>query len=219
MHLFCGSKKKITPETLLLIQVDNGEIVERTGNGVVTTSGTVIIDPITTYDGYGSIRNTTAGSTIATGYVDIGCNLTITGDFTVEAWLSPLAAGSTYREWIMSDITDPLHPLIQIINEDLGTSPWFRAKTIYSGGGWCTAYLKSEWSNEFRHFAAVRQGTEFKLYVAGVDTGFVVPGDVSGTRYVTNLRLGSLTGPCCLENIRVSNIARYTSNFIPRKRF
>lgn len=200
--------------TLLLVQVDaTGNIVEQTGNGTVTTSGTVIVDHTTTHDGFGSIRNTAAGSTTAAGYTQVAASLALTGDFTIEGWCNRLNS-STGMTWLSS------YPEIakwQIQNWGSSTYP----QVDIQGGIVGTSTIANP-INTFVHFAISRSGSMIRFFVNG-NIGATVTSaadlSCSGILIGDGPNGDNPISPCCWENIRISNTARYTENFTPPGRF
>lgn len=211
----------IDENTLLLVQVDeSGDIVEKTGNGTISIAGTVAVDHLTTRDGYGSIRNTEAGSTASAGRVEIATNILLDGDFTVEGYWNPLAYALTYTSaWLRTN-----DGLIALMSSTTIPSAARPAVVYFFGFGGFPFY-----PNNFYHIAIVRHGSDVRFYVGG-ELG--QSGSQGSSLSISNLNIGGgypdpLLGPgCCWENIRVSNIARYvpteenpTGSFTPPGRF
>ena len=195
--------------TLLLVQVDSeGNIVERTGNGTVTTSGTVIVDATTTHDGYGSIRNTESGQTTATGYTRIDSTFTLDSDYTVEGWVYSLISSD---DSLLTLANDGNSEVRSVLTATLSGALWWWPDQAFG-------VLGSTITGQWVHLAIVRSGDTVKLFVDGELTG-----EDSGSVYGDQLDITYLvigwSGPCCWENIRISNAALYTANFIPPERF
>ena len=204
----------VTSNVILLVQVDSaGNIVERTGNGTVTTNGTVIVDHTTTQDGYGSIRNTAAGGTTAAGYTQVAASLSLTGDFTIEGWCNRLNA-LTKMTWLSSY---PATAVWQIQNWGDTTYPQFDLL----GRIVATSTIPNP-AGTFLHYALVRIGSAVKLYVGGT---LAASSSSSSDLSCSGILIGdgpngeNPISPCCWENIRISNVARYTANFTPPGRF
>lgn len=199
--------------TLLQVQVDAaGNIVERTGNGTITTSGTVIVDHTTTHDGLGSIRNTAAGSTTAAGNLLVTFEELPANTYTFEGWFIPLDVGypRAYAGFVAQN-TDYTYFALET-RGSIELRAWMAA----SYG------LGSNSSIEWKHFALVRVQDIVTVYINGIisfnATPYLLP--VLGKLFLG--RGGNIDmpqSPCCWENIRVSNIARYTENFTPPGRF
>ena len=201
--------------TLLLIQVDaEGNIVERTGNGTITTSGTVIVDHTTTHDGYGSIRNTAAGSTTPAGktVVDFSWDIGSSDDYTFEGWVLGLGLssilGTRYLNFWDSSPAEILAILTSSIPVD--TLQWWYGYVDFGIRG-------SSLLNSWHHLAVTRQSGTVRSFVDGIIKGTA---SATNTYPIRKMRIGNSSGtPCCWENIRISDIARYTENFTPPGRF
>jgi hypothetical protein len=211
--LLTSHRPALDANTLLLLQVVDGAIVERTGNGTVTTSGTVIIDTSTTQDGCGSIRNTAAGSTTAAGYVTVAAAASFAGDFTIEGWFRPLIL-TTNKTWLSSF---PSTPSWQI--QTWSVSSAFQVSVSGSRIWSVTSALAT---SNWYHFALVRTGGYLYCYLNGSRQGYYA---TSATFAWSGIMLGkgpnsdNVASPCCWENIRISDVARYTAAFTPPARF
>lgn len=213
----------VETNTILLLQVDEaGNIVERTGK-TITTTGTVIVDHATTHDGYGSIRNTATTSSITrSGFLTVsGVGISEITEFTIEAYIRPLDnIGGT----LFGNSNDPDVSTGQFIANN--AQP-YRNFSIYhaSDYGSTVANWTHQNSGAWVHVAFVLHNSYAKVYVNGIldATG----GYNTATRVsIENLNIlaaeylaSDYPGPCLMENIRVSNIARYTGNFTPPERF
>jgi hypothetical protein len=202
-----------TPEgadenTLLLVQVNSaGNIVEQTGDWTVSTTGTVIVDTSVTHDGYGSIRNTASGSITPAGYSYLdGLSITLSGDFCIEGWCKLLDSSYNLPALWLGGGSG------QFIYYPQSSSSVITAfSSIYSSTSYDTGW---------HHVAVSRSDSTVRLFIDGTMVG---SGTDSSTPAFSFLRFGG-TGsgsyvPCCWENIRVSDVARYTSSFSPPGRF
>lgn len=208
------SSESIYSNTILLIQVDaGGNILERIGGATITTSGTVIVDHTTTHDGYGSIRNTASGSTTAIGHILVSKSLNLSGDFTIEGWcmrlnkadgMTWLSASTTVATWQIQNWGSTTHPSFDL-----------------SGLVVATSSIENP-ANTWIHYALVRSGSTVKMYLNGVEACSSTSSDdlsCSGLMIGNGPNETNVESPCCWENIRISNVARYTSNFTPPGRF
>lgn len=210
----------VDANTLLLVQVDaDGNIVERTGNGTITTTGTVIVDHTTTHDGFGSIRNTALGSATATGITEISCNLTNAA--TIEGWICPLSPTPSQALWLAarSSSFDSVIGAALLGEGKAGTVGSEFYANVFGDALIETSVASTR--GQFHHIAFVFNGTIVTLYINGSNSGNASYGSVPS---LINLFVGGYNSPslwnaCCWENIRVSNIARYTTNFTPPGRF
>ena len=210
------------PSLSLLVQVDeSGNIVETTGNGTITTYGTVIVDHTVTHDGFGSIRNTALGSTNAVGNWTLvtAKNTYEVNDFTIEGWLLPLNVGVyTSSRYLWLGIYDP--PLVPITYVIIWS--YFSSGQYYFFGSFKVGNIfintTNLINNQWYHVAFVRKQALLSLYLNGNLVGSsTCPED---SLFIKDMRLGlEDLGACCWENVRFSSSAIYTNNFTPPSRF
>ena len=203
----------VDANTLLLVQVDaGGNIVERTGNGTITTSGTVIVDTATTHDGYGSIKNTSGYTTIA-----YSLDQPSTSDFTLEGWFYTLSDSTEESEmhWLT---VNPYNGSFCV--EDLTNAGGSRLRCSILNNSGYDGISESNFRPymTWTHIAYVRHNEGWMVFINGERKTISDPPSYLGIT-MTGLQIGALNAPCCWENIRISNIARYTSNFTPPSRF
>lgn len=200
----------VSSETLLLVQVVDGQIVERVANYPVTTTGTVIIDSTTTKDGYGSIRNTSSSSsTSASGSTSVAASLTLDGDFTIEGWWMPLI-NSTRMTWLSAY---PATAVWQFQNWNNGQYPDidFNGSIVFAASEEATA-------GNWYYVAIVRSGSTVSLFINGhLSSEYTFSGSLSfsGIMIGDGPNFDNDVSPCCWENIMISSGARYTANFEP----
>ena len=187
--------------TLLQVQVDAaGNIVERTGK-TITTIGTVIVDHTTTRDGFGSIVTATDS------YLEVDLGASYDHPLTIEAWINPTsdATGANYIQgYHTTDVSSRDWSIMSGQNGNLYFLIWH----LYSG-----PVFSNNFNNEWGHVASVLSPSGTQLYSNGITAG----SDVARPSSTRKVRIG-MAG-CRFENIRVSNIARYTMNFTPKGRF
>jgi hypothetical protein len=204
--------------TLLLLQVDAiGNIVERTGK-TVTTVETVIVDSTTTHDGYGSIRNTNVLSNVATGYTKVDFDVTINGDFTFEFMFYSI---DVYEFDLQYASIMPLTSGFYIGQKFESSDHSLQPNVVVDGSTVLQTNISVS-KNSWTHAALVRNAGTLKFYINGIEGGSAL---YSSTIISNEITLGccpwytSEYTACCYENVRISNIARYTANFTPPERF
>ena len=148
--------------------------------------------------------------TTATSFANIPAGIQITSDLTVEGWMWQTAT-ATYTGMLGDDLT----------TAGVIANP---AITIYAPGA---ASITATWStvfgaNAWHHAAWVRQAGTFKFYYDGVQqTGTAASTGTMGNG-TTAWKLGrgysgtyAMPSGSYLDEVRVSNVARYTANFTP----
>jgi hypothetical protein len=139
-----------------------------------------------------------------------------TGDFTIEAWIFPTTIG-----------------INQTVADDTGAtnSAWFfglpstNVLRFNSGAVNIANSVGTIAANTWTHVAVVRSGSTVKLYINGVNDG---SGTLSGTLVSSGVFpfIGSRNGAGTpdqffagnMQEVRISSVARWTSNFIPPNR-
>jgi len=211
------------PNLSLLVQVnESGNIVETTGNGTITTYGTVIVDHTVTHDGYGSIRNTALGSTNADGnwtLVTANNNTYEINDFTIEGWLLPLNVGvfTSSRYLWLGSYDPPFTPTTYVIILSRFSSGQYYFSGYFKVGA---TYINTTnlINNQWYHVAFVRKQALLSLYLNGNLVGSSTCSEDS--LFIKDIMLGpENSGACCWENVRFSSSAIYTNNFTPPSRF
>jgi hypothetical protein len=136
------------------------------------------------------------------------------GDFTVECW-------------IRTDQNTSEMAFIDDLGTNIGwrfdwqTDPLLRFAFRDTGAGWNS--IEETWTpttNTWYHLAAVRDGDDFELFVDGTSLGSTTNTDTIANSD-TSLYIGAHTGATnpldgYMDEIRLSNTARYTSNFTPQ---
>lgn len=170
-----------------------------------TTAVNTSINTTTKKFGTGSMYFGTGNN----GYLSLNTELTITGNYTVEFWayltgISP----SGYSIGFGATSVNSQFPTMQ----NSGVIGYYN-----NGASFNSASGKFSLNTWF-HCAIVRSSNTVKIYIDGVDTGSSTTD--SGTLYIKNVSgySGGGSGYNVLgyfDDIRISNIARYTSNFTP----
>lgn len=141
------------------------------------------------------------------GYISLASQLTFTGDVTIEFWAYLTAASASGYSIGTSSTT---------VNSQI---PMFYSdgKIAYYNNGPTFTTAAGKFSlNTWFHCAVVRSSGVAKVYINGTDTGSSVAD--TGTIYVKNISgySGGASGYNIIgyfDDVRISNIARYTANF------
>ena len=207
--------------TMLLLQSEtsNGSttFTDTVGNNTFTKSGSVRHDTGTAKFGSSSIYflgNTYITTPDNDSYFDFG-----TGDFTLEAWvyLSGTGPGGLIDQSASGASSNSAY-ILYFDGTDFGT--YFSSQDAnswnYSAQG-STSRSTGQWY----HVAGVRNGANLTTYVNGTSTAQIT--SLSGVELHNSSRnisfgIQNADSPSSyldgyMEEIRISNIARYTSNF------
>jgi len=157
-----------------------------------------------------------ASMSVSIGYLQIADNLSFsfgTGDFTIELWFRPTELNSVDILWD------------QRPNGSQGIQP-----TIYTSGQQLIYYTNqanritgSNLSfNTWHHIAVSRSGTSTKMFVNGTQVGSTYTDTNNYVSSSAGIRIGSdqFTANSNysvgnIDEVRISNTARYTANFTP----
>ncbi len=131
-------------------------------------------------------------------------------DFTLEAWFK------TNKSGVHQHIAG---------KRDAASQNWIRA-FVYSTNGFASCETGStELYTDFavndgkwHHIACVRSGSEFKLYVDGIERNSgILTANLDNPALFEMGRLGNYPGGFVglIDEVRYSNVVRYNSNFIP----
>lgn len=217
-----GVTGMVDTNTLLLVQVDEfGNIIERVGNWTETINGTVIVDSTTTLDGYGSIRNTASGFTVATGDILFETATSVSAPFTIEASIKPLVdTASIHQAFIGTGVYSWAGTWFW--NSGMSFLTWSSHILSAYVSGFLNSTGISISDLAWHHVALVAySSTSWKVFVDGavVNTGTTSLAAFSRIRLGRGENSDHPRTPCCIENVRISNIARYTENYTPQARF
>ena len=199
--------------TLLLLQVIDGSIVEKLSHKI-TITGDVIVSNTRTQDGHGSISNAAEGSTTPTGYLSVDAPMTLDGDFCIEGRWMPLVHDDV-QTWL-SAFPSPAQFQFQNWNGGL----WWQG--LYWGTDPEQITTPTLSAGTFHHVAYERVGSVCTLYIDGAVIGTQTK---TGSMTISGIMLGkgphetNVMSACCWEDFRISNIARYNGAFTPPDRF
>lgn len=170
-----------------------------------TTAVNTTINTTTKKFGTGSMYFGTGNN----GYLSLNSELTISGNYTVEFWayltgISP----SGYSIGFGAISVNSQFPTMQ----NSGVIGYYN-----NGASFNSASGKFSLNTWF-HCAVVRSSNTVKIYIDGVDTGASTTD--TGTLYIKNISgyNGGGSGYNVLgyfDDVRITNVARYTSNFTP----
>ncbi len=184
--------------------------VTASGDAQVDTAQSQFGGASALFDGTGDKLTVTTSSAL-----DFG-----TGNFTVEMWFRPDSVSGNERGLWSVRPGGSNNSLVSIHRQGSEIQSFIRdqSNTVYdittSGLGLAI--------NTWYHVALVRNGTSMKLFVDGVEEGSstVDSGDIMGDSVTDHIIGGSNGAPSGdysghIDELRISNIARYTSNFTP----
>lgn len=196
------TKKSQTEDTntLLLLHGEDMTDSSASANGI-TNSGVAVSSDQSKFGGKSLYFNGGALLTL-TGGITLG-----TGDFTVELWIYSSATTNAYRRWISSSIGGFASGTFCLRENANGTIETSKFATT-------AALTRNAWN----HVAAVRASGTLTVYLNGVAVGSVA----DSTNYSEPVRYigGHYNGSSeyhvgYMDEIRISNIARWTANFTP----
>ncbi|GAG21933.1 unnamed protein product, partial [marine sediment metagenome] len=136
-----------------------------------------------------------------------------TGNFTVDGWFYGTSKDTTDTLFSISAILPQNHINVYSVN---GTNIYWQ---YYNGSTWLSEDTGTVFTlNTWHHIAMVRNSTNFDLYLDGISIGnFTLPAEFSfatdnGVRLGDN-GSGTATFTGYIDEFRISNTARWTSNF------
>jgi hypothetical protein len=145
-----------------------------------------------------------------------GTSLSLTGDFTAEAWLYMTAVPANYFGWIGDDQATNL----------LAYSAPALGSQIASTSATITATIAVFTPNAWHHVAWERQGGNLRIFLDGVEQAGSpksgLPTSTAGGS-ATTWKIGRaysntymMPANSYMDEVRVSNMVRYTGNFTPQ---
>ncbi len=199
----------------------NTKLLMRFEGGQGSTVFTDDVGHVVTNHGVPFMDNGVVMDGVSSGYFDGGSYLTIpntdftfAGDFTIEFMFQLITFPSSSRMIIGTYTANAQgHWMFEIVG---ATSPVW-----YINGAGVFASASVTWSlNTTYKVALVRSGSTCTMYVNGVALG--TTGSYSGTFGAAGLNLAIAANPaggslanCRVDQLRISNIARYTGNYTP----
>lgn len=203
--------------TKLCLDFDRHEVVDLTGTSAIANSGVRpgVSDYIENGSAYFSGTNTSL-------ILDANQFNLSSGNFTIEAWIKPTTAPAFAGIFGMShnstfqEIAITLETGVLTVYSSSGGGSW----NIFSGSTGITVPI-GIWS----HIAVVRNGAVMTVYFNGVGTVLTTPNltesttlyhDVTHTPCVGAYGTYRFVG--FIDNLRVTQAARYTDNFTPTAR-
>jgi hypothetical protein len=190
----------------------DGNGTDSTGGHNGTLFGTAAFSGAQAKFGSASLLNSPGANGFNIGHA---AGLKWTGDFTFEWWIYFTNATTTYQGY-MGDSQATLF----LIQNGVGTQAFYTPSSGYlnytytiAGGAW-------------HHWAWVRSGSTLTMYIDGVSTG--TPTTLTSTIAIGNLSTDMLLAQTFpsgandafalsgyMDEVRLSNMARYTANFTP----
>ena len=169
------------------------------GNAQIDTAQSKFGGASALFDGTGDYLTTDSAS-LAVG----------TGDFTFECW----ARASDTNAFMLFDQTTPT-------GSSNGYSIWLSVSTlnVYSGG-WVLQTVGTITTNTWHHIAVTRSGSSLRGFIDGTQVGSTITtsNNISQTTlFMGAARIDTSTydGNGYMDEIRISNNARYTTTFTP----
>lgn len=159
------------------------------------------------------------GAVNKTVTVPVSNDFIFTGDFTFEYWayLTAPTSASQSPVWANYNSAGGGWSMGVDISAPNTNSPNFYYGPTAASVTWSATTVGNAW----RHWAFVRSGTTLNLYIDGtaVSPAKSVSGNVGDATYTISIGAGNTAGSPYylgyLDEIRVSNIARYVANFTP----
>ncbi len=143
-----------------------------------------------------------------------------TSDLTIEGWLKPIAANCQPYARVVQMGSNNYSGGLWIIREGT-TNPVRLYIQGYSGGAYINLVDVNALTlpdDRFTHFALVRKGDAWKLYINGIDTGTGSTNAYSISETILRLGQNNLSGEeyaGYMDDIRITYAARYNGNFTP----
>ena len=193
--------------TTCLLHFENN-LTDSSGNGLVLTNNNVTFN---TLSKVGSFSAYFSGS----AYVSLAANqaFMFPSDFTVEAWVYPTTTNA------YGFICSTLVTTGNATGIGFGFGNGTLIPNIYTGGAWTALGSNTVSQNVWTHLAFVRSGSTISAYTNGVFSGSTSNSSnfsdgklgigVLSSTYANNFYTGYI------DEFRISQFARYTSNFIP----
>lgn len=208
--------------TSLLVNFTNASIYDATGKNDIETVGNAQISTGVKKYGTGSMYFN--GST---DYLSVPDNVSLefgSGDFTVEAWLYPLAlpaSGSQHTVVGKWETTNTFSWICNYYNNAGTMQMAFGYST--DGASVAASYYSNAaiTTNSWCHLAYVRSGSSFKMFFNGteVTSSATISGTIyNGPQAVNIGRHGSSLNYVngYIDDLRITKgLARYTANFVP----
>jgi hypothetical protein len=159
-------------------------------------------------------------------YLQIGYQSNLrfgTGNFTIESWVNPTARSRQYPTIFANQANSTAGAIVLYDRHSLATTKF----TVYiynlNSGALALTSTTSVVNGTWYHLAVVRNGTTIKLYVNGVEeSSATLPADFNidagdtTDSYIGRTEFGLDTSyHGYIDEVRVSNIVRYTANFTP----
>ena len=202
--------------TSLLLSFTNGGVVDATGSASLRPIGNTRIETAQRKNGAGALYFDGTGD-----YALVSENsvINLTGDFTIEAWLYPAANGQNTIVSLRNGGAGTT--MLRIRLQSGGVQIFANASGVSLDSGVVSSVPVNTWT----HFACVRRGGIFELFLNGssVYTSTAIPASASLTAGGSFNVIGGFSDFSVIhlfngymDDLRITkNIARYTSKFTP----
>lgn len=194
------------------------DIADSSSNNLASTGdGLRYSTSIKKFGAYGAyLRDTSrSGVTLPSGF----SNTYLTGDFTIDYWYSPpikITEGTWHDHFFLGLTTNDSYPFVSCYMTKYNSDNLIEVG-CYNYDGSITAFVYHIFESlpqDFIHVAVVRKNGIIYLYINGVSVGtpavFNYTIDASQSKSLVHCYNGGT-----MDEFRISNIARWTSNFTP----
>jgi hypothetical protein len=204
--------------TTLLLDMSAGAIIDATGRNVIETFGNAKLSNSVVKYGNNSLYFDGTGDYLT---VPSTPNLRFTGNFTIEAWIYPVARVSSFPCLVSNFNTFTTNGAVGIFagHNNVASTKYTVA---FNGTHPIIQSTSNILYNTWIHIALVRNGSTITLYINGVAEGSSAnqTATVNGTQNFwwignTGDALATAAFNGYISDFRVSGLARYTANFTP----
>ena len=194
---------------------DNGALANRTEK-YITAVGNAQVDTAQSQFGGSSLLLDGTGDYLTVSYTDNTTFEFTTGeDFTIECWFR----GNSFNQFngLVSLGSDRSGNEYILLIEQISGSNYLRAAS--HGGSNLSAGTTTISTNTWYHAAVTREGTTVKLFLNGnledTDTRTFTAGQQTTSLKIGSFGDGTLAFNGHIDEVRISNSARYTTTFTP----
>lgn len=195
----------------------NNFAISRFGNTKISTDDSKYGGSSAFFDGNGDYLSVANNAAFSFG----------SGDFTIEMWVSPTAPSSWSQKHLFAKrATTSNFGLLSYITRNTVTGLY--AVTVFipnaAGNGWAISKNVPISFTGWTHFALVRSGNEWSVYINGVkdvlnaNLSITVPSNTAALTIGADSAAGTGTSGYVgyMDDIRITKgVARYTANFTP----
>lgn len=205
--------KKFIPIILFLFTLTASAHTMTANGGAVTETGTVKIGTAA-----GQFTDTSVWADYLTTPDSTDWTFG-TGDFTIEGWAYATAASTNGFIWAHDDYPAENDRSIYLTTYGGGTNAGLTMRVSLDGSTWANSNAPITTTiNAWHHYAVVRHGTDFSVYLDGTGASQLTSSSAVHDS-AASIMIGDIPAAAGLrgyiDEVRVSNIARYTANFTP----